>query len=84
MKLCKVVVCQDSGPMHVASAVGAKTIVLFGSTNPKRKAPLRNCTVIWKDEDKYDDYYEVYGKERRKNVKFMEDISVEDVLACIS
>lgn len=32
MKLCKAVVCNDSGLMHVASAVGTKVIAIFGST----------------------------------------------------
>ncbi len=32
MKLCKAVVCNDSGLMHTASAVGTKVIVIFGST----------------------------------------------------
>ena len=32
MKLCKAVVCNDSGLMHTASAVGTKVIAIFGST----------------------------------------------------
>jgi len=32
MKLCKVIVCNDSGLMHTASATGTNVIVIFGST----------------------------------------------------
>ena len=32
MKLCKAVICNDSGLMHTASSVGTKVIAIFGST----------------------------------------------------
>jgi len=32
MKLCKAIVCNDSGLMHTASTVGTKVIAIFGST----------------------------------------------------
>lgn len=35
----KCVISNDSGPMHLAAAMGAKTIGLFGPNTPKRWAP---------------------------------------------
>ena len=35
------VVSNDSGAMHLAGAVGAKVVAIFGATNEKRTAPLR-------------------------------------------
>jgi heptosyltransferase II len=35
------VVSNDSGAMHLAGAVGAKVIAVFGATNEQRTAPLR-------------------------------------------
>ena len=35
------VVSNDSGAMHLAGAVGAKVVALFGATNEKRTSPLR-------------------------------------------
>jgi hypothetical protein len=36
-----VVVAPDTGPMHIAVAVGTPTIGLFGYTNPRRAGPYR-------------------------------------------
>ena len=35
----RVLVTNDSGPMHIAAAVGTTCIALFGPTNPNRTAP---------------------------------------------
>jgi ADP-heptose:LPS heptosyltransferase len=39
MKVCDVFVSNDSGLMHLASAVGTPVLGIFGPTNPKRYAP---------------------------------------------
>jgi ADP-heptose:LPS heptosyltransferase len=38
-KKCHVLVCNDSGPMHVGFAVGTPTIAIFGPTFPNRFGP---------------------------------------------
>jgi len=38
-KLCALVVCNDSGVSHLASAVGAEQITLFGVTDPATTRP---------------------------------------------
>ncbi len=35
----RVLVTNDSGPMHVAAAVGTPTVAIFGPTNPRRTGP---------------------------------------------
>jgi len=35
----RLVITTDSGPMHIAAAVGTKTIALFGPTDPRRTGP---------------------------------------------
>lgn len=43
MKMCKAVICNDSGLMHVASAVGTKVIAIFGSTVKEFGFTPYNC-----------------------------------------
>ena len=38
-KLCKLVLTNDTGPMHVAAAVGTSVVVPFGSTSSALTGP---------------------------------------------
>ncbi len=40
LKLCEFVLTNDTGPMHLAAAVGTRVIVPFGSTSPELTGPL--------------------------------------------
>ncbi len=82
MKKCGMIICSDSGPMHIASAVNSKIISLFGPTNPKRKAPLhRESVALWKDQDIYEENYELYGDlpNSSKKEKWMRRISINEI-----
>ena len=35
IKRCHILVSNDSGPMHVATAVGTPTVAIFGATHPR-------------------------------------------------
>ncbi|MCP4713532.1 MAG: glycosyltransferase family 9 protein, partial [Deltaproteobacteria bacterium] len=49
---CDLLVTNDTGPMHVAYAVGLPLVALFGSTDPKATAPLGSrSTVLAADID---------------------------------
>ncbi len=37
---CRVMVANDSGPLHIAAALGVPTVALFGPTDPRLVAPL--------------------------------------------
>lgn len=45
---CPVMLTTDSGPAHVANALGTHTVVLFGAGNENNTAPYNkeNCTVL--------------------------------------
>lgn len=40
LKLCGLVVANDSGPMHIAAALGVPTVGLFGPTDPRNHGPF--------------------------------------------
>lgn len=46
MKLCKVIICNDSGLMHVASSVGTKVVTIFGSSVKEFGFTPYNCTNL--------------------------------------
>jgi heptosyltransferase-2 len=40
LKVCSLILTNDSGPMHLAAAVGAPVVAVFGSTAPELTGPL--------------------------------------------
>ncbi len=51
IKTCDILLTNDSGPMHIASAVGTKLLALFGSTNDVSTGPYSGGKVIHKHVD---------------------------------
>jgi lipopolysaccharide heptosyltransferase II len=52
LKKAKLIVCNDSGLMHLAAAVGTRIIAIFGPTDPEEKKPLAAGNItIWKGEE---------------------------------
>ncbi len=75
------VISADSGPLHIASSVGANVIGLFGPTSPEITGPIGKgkIKVIRKDKDCI---VPCYRKDCAENA-CMKKIKVEDVLACV-
>jgi heptosyltransferase I len=42
----KVVIAADTGPLHLAAALGARNVALFGPTDPARNGPLPRGSVL--------------------------------------
>jgi len=52
LQQCDLFIGNDSGPMHLAAAVGTRVIGLFGPGSPERFGPFGdNCTTIRKKPD---------------------------------
>jgi lipopolysaccharide heptosyltransferase II len=51
LKLCRVLLTNDTGPMHVAAALGTPVVVPFGSTSPELTGPIfsRNGGILKSD-----------------------------------
>jgi len=48
---CNLVIANDSGPMHLSSAIGIPTIGLFGPTDPKKHGPYsENSDIVFKSD----------------------------------
>ncbi|MBI2412321.1 MAG: glycosyltransferase family 9 protein, partial [Deltaproteobacteria bacterium] len=48
---CSLVVANDSGPMHLAAAVGRPVVSIFGPTDPVEKHPLtKGSFYFWKGQ----------------------------------
>lgn len=74
---CDAIVTNDSGPMHIAYAVGTPLVAIFGSTSPELTGPPKygniairgnaNCSPCFKRKCEYD------------YIRCMHDISSEEV-----
>ncbi len=50
LKRCAFVVSNDSGPMHIAAAVGTPVLGIFGPTNPLLQGPYGNSHLTVRNE----------------------------------
>jgi lipopolysaccharide heptosyltransferase II len=80
MKKARCVVCNDSGPLHIASTATKKIVALFGPTDPKRFAPY-SATVICKADHALN---QLDGTFAPGSEKLMEKITVTEVLDAIN
>lgn len=74
----ELVVSLDTGPMHMAVAVGTPTIALMGFVNPKRTGPWRRFHDL--RVDAYGDPGEEYPVSKEKRPGRMQRITVDGVL----
>jgi heptosyltransferase-2 len=82
MRKADLIISNDSGPMHMASAVNNKIISLFGPTDPRVLAPLnKEAKYIWKLKKPI---YDIYGRITNKELNPITAIKTDDVLYCIS
>jgi ADP-heptose:LPS heptosyltransferase len=70
----------DTGPLHLAAAVGAPVVALFGPTDPARNGPWDAADISL---SRYADCVCHYQRQCRRSRACIEDISVEDVRAAV-
>ncbi len=76
IKCCRVLLTNDSGPMHMAAALGVPPLALFGSTSDVKTGPYKLGRVIHKHVECSPCYKRVCPIDFR----CMKRIEVEDVL----
>jgi len=70
----------DSGPMHMAAAIGTPTLALFGPTSPLRTGPYgKQHRVI--ESSIRPETKKISKKTRQTDMRYIEAISVEEVTA---
>ncbi|MDI6801302.1 MAG: lipopolysaccharide heptosyltransferase I [Thermodesulfovibrionales bacterium] len=74
------VISNDSGPMHIAAAVGVRVIALFGPTNPVRTGPYGDKNIIVNAGVKCSPCY----KKRCSDKRCMDNITVDMVYNTIN
>lgn len=67
----------DTGLMHMAGAVNANVLGIFGPTHPLRKCPP-GARWVWRAEEIHDPRYELYGRVPKR--RFFERMRLEDIL----
>ena len=73
---CDVLLTNDSGPMHIASALGTPLVALFGATDEKQTGPYNQGRVINKNVECSPCFKRVCPID----FKCMKEISVDEVL----
>lgn len=80
LSLCNCLVTNDSGPMHVASALSTPLVALFGSTNAIKTGPYNGGTVIYKQTL----CSPCYKRSCPIDFRCMTSITVDDVFSAIT
>ena len=77
----RVVIAPDSGPVHMANALGTPTLGLYATTNPDRAAPY-----LWRDHvvNRYPDAVRCYLKKPIEAVNWGTRVRHADAMALIT
>jgi len=79
LSVCNILLTNDSGPMHIASALDTPVIALFGSTDPELTGPYKNGVVI----NKKVECAPCFKRKCPIDFRCMTRISVEEVVSYV-
>jgi ADP-heptose:LPS heptosyltransferase len=70
----------DTGPVHIAGAVGTPIVALFGPTRAERNGPWSPADI---SISRYDQCVCHYERRCRRGQPCIDDISIDQVIAAI-
>jgi heptosyltransferase I len=79
-RAARLMISGDTGPMHIAAAVGTPLVTLFGPTRPDRNGPWALYDIALSRVDRCSCIYE---RQCRRDVPCITDIGVDEVLAAV-
>jgi heptosyltransferase I len=80
-RTARLMVSGDTGPMHIAAAVGTPLVTLFGPTRPERNGPWSAHDIALSRVDRC---VCVYERTCRRDVPCINDIPVADVIDAVA
>lgn len=82
---CKLVICSEGGPVHIASSQGIKTISIFGPVDEKVYGPYPPCrnNIIIKTDTGCRPCYKRFKLPGCDKVRCLEDITVDTVFEAV-
>lgn len=75
---CSLFITNDSGPMHIASALGVPTVAIFGSTDSTLTGPLNENSIVVKKDTECSPCFKRTCSEG--DYRCLKGITVEDIL----
>jgi heptosyltransferase I len=80
-RAAQLMISGDTGPLHVAAAVGTPLVSLFGPTRPERNGPLAVHDIAI---SRVDGCSCVYERRCRRSVPCINDITVDEVVDAVT
>ena len=84
LKRCNVLVSGDTGPLHMATAVGTPTVALFGAIDPRRTGPVGEGHRVIRHEELGCVPCNAKRCGNSRYLECMERISVEEVFLAVA
>jgi len=82
LKRLDVLVCNDTGPMHLAAAVGTPVVALFGPTDPAQTGPWGEGHTVLRPPPGPEGYPD-HRSYKHVDASFIAQITVEDVVTAV-
>ena len=80
-KAARIAISGDTGPLHIAGAVGTPLVALFGPTFAERNGPWSKSDVVVKRTDRCECLYQ---RQCHVAAPCIDDIAVEEVVAAVA